>query len=74
MPLSSDADLLRLVDQVKSEIDHRTMAEVPVSAMLDYASERLLAQDPEWLAATTPPQNATAWLRAIKKRRKKAEQ
>jgi hypothetical protein len=70
--LTSDADLLRLVEQVKREIDRRSMPEVPASAMLDYASERLLAKDPEWLAATTPPRNASAWIRMIEKRRKKA--
>jgi len=72
MHLASDADLLRLVEQVKREFACRAMEEVPASAMLDYACEQLRARDPEWVAATTPPQNANAWLGLVAKRRKKA--
>lgn len=69
--LTSETDLLRLVEQVKRELARRMQEAVSAAAMLDYAAARLLAEDPEWVAATTPPQNACAWLPLVERRRKK---
>lgn len=70
--LPARGDLLRLIEQVKRECARRILEEVTASTMLDYASERLLAEDPEWLAAIEPTQNASAWLALIEKRRRRA--
>jgi hypothetical protein len=69
---ANDAELLRVVERIKSEITNRRVEDVTRSDMLGYASERLSTNDPEWMKATTTPQNASAWVALIQKHRKKS--